>query len=112
MPSLDAKLAQHAAGVRFEHLSPQAIEAAKIFLLDSIGVGVAGGSTPEVTPLLSAVSQWGEGANVTLWGRRVKLTASQAVLVNAYQVHCQEFDCLHECYSMCMASKMGALPSR
>lgn len=96
MPSLDAKLAQHAAGVRFEHLSPQAIEAAKIFLLDSIGVGVAGGSTPEITPLLTAVSQWGEGANVTLWGRRAKLTATQAVLVNAYQVHCQEFDCLHE----------------
>ena len=96
MSSLDATLAQHAAGVRFEHLSPEAIEAAKIFLLDSIGVGVAGSSTPEVTPLLSAVSKWGEGANVTLWGRRAKLTASQAVLVNAYQVHCQEFDCLHE----------------
>ena len=96
MASLDFSLAQHAASVRFEHLSPAAIEAAKIFLLDSLGVGVAGGSTPEVTPLLSAVSQWGEGARVTLWGRRTKLTATQAVLVNAYQMHCQEFDCLHE----------------
>ena len=96
MTSLDFSLAQHAAGVRFEHLSSQAIDAAKIFLLDSLGVGVAGGSTPEITPLLSAVSQWGDGTNVTLWGRRVKLTATQAVLVNAYQLHCQEFDCLHE----------------
>jgi aconitate decarboxylase len=96
MTSLDATLAQHVAGVRFEHLSPQAIESAKIFLLDSIGVGVAGGSTPEITPLLFAVRQWGQGANVTLWGRKNRLTATQAVLVNAYQVHCQEFDCLHE----------------
>ena len=96
MSSLDAKLAEHAAGVRFEHLSPQAIEAAKIFLLDTIGVGVAGGSTSEVTPLLSAVGQWGTGNEVSLWGRRSTLTATQAVLVNAYQVHCQEFDCLHE----------------
>lgn len=96
MPSLDAKLARHAAGVRFEQLSPQAIEAAKIFLLDSIGVGIAGGSTPEIKPLLAAVSQWGEGAPVVLWGRQATLTATQAVLVNAYQVHCQEFDCLHE----------------
>jgi len=96
MSSLDAKLAEHAAGVRFEHLSPQAIEAAKIFLLDTIGVGVAGGSTLEVTPLLSAVGQWGTGNEVSLWGRRSTLTATQAVLVNAYQVHCQEFDCLHE----------------
>jgi aconitate decarboxylase len=96
MPSLDAKLAEHAAGVRFEHLSPQAIESAKIFLLDTIGVGVAGGSTTEVTPLLSAVGKWGTGNEVSLWGRRSTLTATQAVLVNAYQVHCQEFDCLHE----------------
>lgn len=96
MSSLDAKLAEHAAGVRFEHLSPQAIEAAKIFLLDTIGVGIAGGSTLEVAPLLSAVSQWGSGHEVSLWGRRSTLTATQAVLVNAYQVHCQEFDCLHE----------------
>ncbi len=96
MTSLDAKLAQHVASVRFDQLSPQVIEAAKIFLLDSIGVGVAGGSTPEIKPLLAAVSQWGQGANVALWGRKNRLTASQAVLVNAYQVHCQEFDCLHE----------------
>ncbi len=96
MSSLDAKLAEHAAGVRFEHLSPQAIEAAKTFLLDTIGVGIAGGSTSEVSPLLSAVCQWGTGNEVSLWGRRSTLTATQAVLVNAYQVHCQEFDCLHE----------------
>lgn len=96
MPSLDAKLARHVAGVRFEQLSSKAIESAKIFLLDSIGVGVAGGSTPEIAPLLDAVSQWGQGANVTLWGRKNRLNATQAVLVNAYQVHCQEFDCLHE----------------
>lgn len=96
MLSLDAKLALHAAGIRFEHLPPEVIDKAKIFLLDTLGVGVAGGSTPEVTPLLSAVSRWGEGGQVTLWGRRSKLTASQAVLINAYQAHCQEFDCLHE----------------
>lgn len=96
MMSLDAQLAQHAANVRVEQLSPLAIEAAKIFLLDSLGVGVAGGSTPEITPLLSAVAKWGAGIEVALWGRRSKLTMPQAVLVNAYQVHCQEFDCLHE----------------
>lgn len=96
MLSLDAKLAQHSASVRAEQLSPEAIENAKIFLLDSIGVGIAGGSTPEITPLLAAVSQWGTGHEITLWGRKTRLSATQAVLVNAYQVHCQEFDCLHE----------------
>lgn len=94
--SLDFLLAQHAAGVRYEQLSPQAIANAKIFLLDTLGVGISGGSTPEIAPLLSAVSRWGVGEETSLWGRRKKLTPTQAVLVNAYQVHCQEFDCLHE----------------
>ena len=94
--SLDLLLAQHVAGVRFEQISPQAIANAKIFLLDTLGVGISGGSTPEIAPLLSAVGRWGAGEEVSLWGRRTKLTPTQAVLVNAYQVHCQEFDCLHE----------------
>lgn len=96
MPTLDALLAKHAAEVRFEHLPPEVLNTAKIFLLDTLGVGIAGGSTPEIAPLLAAVSRWGTGQAVTLWGRRATLPPVQAVLVNAYQVHCQEFDCLHE----------------
>ena len=94
MPSLDAKLARHAAGVRFEQLSPEAIEAAKIFLLDSLGVGVAGGSTPEITPLLAAVSQWGEGAPVTLWGRQATLTATQAAAATRVLLLVRGYACM------------------
>ena len=96
MPTLDALLAKHAAQVRFKHLPPEVLNAAKIFLLDTLGVGIAGGSTPEMAPLLAAVGGWGTGQDVTLWGRRHKVAPMQAVLLNAYQVHCQEFDCLHE----------------
>lgn len=42
MSSLDLQLAEHAASVRFENLSAAAIERAKIFTLDTIGVGLAG----------------------------------------------------------------------
>ncbi|MFM7010504.1 MAG: MmgE/PrpD family protein [Betaproteobacteria bacterium] len=96
MSSLDLQLAEHAASVRFENLSAAAIERAKIFTLDTIGVGIAGGSTPEIAPLLQAVQGWGDTQEVGLWGTRRKLSPGQAVLLNAYQIHCQEFDCLHE----------------
>lgn len=96
MSSLDLQLAEHAASVRFESLSAAAIERAKIFILDTIGVGLAGGSTPEIAPLLQAVQGWGDTQQVGLWGTRRKFRPGQAVLLNAYQIHCQEFDCLHE----------------
>ena len=96
MSSLDLQLAEHAASVRFEDLPAAAIECAKVFTLDTIGVGIAGGSTPEIAPLLQAVRGWGEGQQVGVWGSRRKLNPGQAVLLNAYQIHCQEFDCLHE----------------
>ena len=70
MSSLDLQLAEHAASVRFENLSAAAIERAKVFTLDTIGVGIAGGSTPEIAPLLQAVQGWGEGQQVGVWGSR------------------------------------------
>ena len=96
MPSLDLQLARHASALTFDSLTPHAIERAKVFLLDTLGVGIAGGSTPEIQPLLKAVRSWGEGAEVSVWGTNLKLPRGQAVLVNAYQIHCQEYDCLHE----------------
>jgi 2-methylcitrate dehydratase PrpD len=96
MESLDLQLARHASTLTFESLTLEAIERAKVFLLDTLGVGIAGGSTPEIQPLLKAVRSWGEGAEVSVWGTDFKLPRGQAVLVNAYQIHCQEYDCLHE----------------
>ena len=53
------------------------IDRAKIFTLDTIGVGLAGGSTPEITPLLRAVQGWGDGQQVGLWGTRRKLSSAR-----------------------------------
>ena len=96
MQNLDEILARHAAAVRFADLTPQTIERAKVFVLDTIGVGIAGGSTPEIQPLLKAVKGWGAGTDVAVWGTSQKLSTGQAILLNAYQIHCQEYDCLHE----------------
>jgi len=96
MKTLDMRLAEHAATLKYEQLPAQAIEKAKIFILDSLGVGVAGGSVPETQALLETVRHWGDGQSVSVWGQSHRLPMGQGIMMNAFQIHCQEFDCLHE----------------
>ena len=96
MPSLSERFAAHVAGLHFEDLPADALAQAKVFILDTLGVGIAGSSAPGSEELLSAVRGWGQGAEATLWGRAERLPAGAAALVNGYAVHCQEFDCVCE----------------
>lgn len=89
-------LAELAAGVRFETLPPHAVAAAKTFILDTIGVGVAGRSGPRVRELAETLASWGTGEEATAWGCARRLPAAAAAVVNGYQIHALEFDCVHE----------------
>lgn len=89
-------LAELVARSRFEDLSPQAVQSAKTFLLDTLGCGVAGSSAPKVDALVGAVSAWGAGEQATVWGETRKIPAPQAALINGYQIHALEWDCVHE----------------
>jgi 2-methylcitrate dehydratase PrpD len=77
-------------------LPAPAVAAAKVFLLDTLGVGVAGATAQGADQVLAAASRWGAGAEATVWGTGTRLPAPQAALVNGFQVHAQEYDCLHE----------------
>ena len=88
--------ATHVAQARFEDLPPAAITAAKIFILDTLGVGLAGSNGPRAPDLASAQSLAGEGQAARVWGNGTRLPAPAAALCNAYQAHCSEFDCVHE----------------
>jgi aconitate decarboxylase len=83
------------------HMSPAtvptyAMDAAKTFVLDSIGVALAGATHPDSPTLLAAVHGWGQGEDAHVWGSQVTLPAPSAALVNAFHIHNQEFDCVHE----------------
>ncbi len=71
-------------------------EAARIFLLDGLAVGVAGMAHTARAGLHSAVRGWGAGEEARLWGDGAKLPASQAAFMNAFQAHALEFDATHE----------------
>jgi aconitate decarboxylase len=71
-------------------------DAAKKFLFDSLGVALAGTSVPQSQILLKQVRSWGQGADARVWGGDERLPAPSAALINAFNIHNQEFDCVHE----------------
>lgn len=90
------RFAAHALETRFEDLSPQAVEAAKTFILDSLGVGIAGSSAAGADGLLTVAAGWSVRPQAQVWGRSTRLSAPSAAFMNAWQMHNQEYDCLHE----------------
>lgn len=90
------QLAEHVMRTRYEDLSPEALRACKTFLLDSFGVGVAGSWEPWAGKLAKLAGRWGSGDDAPVWVHGTRLPATSAALVNAFQVHGLEFDCVHD----------------
>ena len=90
------RFAAHVAAVRFDRLPEPAIAAAKIWILDTLGVGIAGSSAAGMDAVRAAAGTWGNGDEATVWGTSQRVPAPTAAFVNGTQVHNQEFDCLHE----------------
>ena len=89
-------LAELVASTSYDALPQRAIDSAKRFILDTLGVGVAGSSGPRVRELIDSAASWGSGEEATVWANGRKLPAGAAALANAYQIHALEFDCVHE----------------
>jgi aconitate decarboxylase len=87
---------EHATQTRFADLPSEAVRAAKIFMLDTLGVGIAGSSEPMARELVRAQHHWGDASVARVWGLGASMSAPAAAMCNAYQVHSGEFDCLHE----------------
>ena len=95
-PTVSEILADRVGRSRPRDLSAQAVEATKIFILDTIGVGLAGARTPESRSLVETAREWGGRGPASVWGRNVSLPAWAAAIANSHQAHCLEFDCVHE----------------
>ena len=91
-----ASFADHVVRTRFQDLPSDAIKAAKIFILDTFGVGTAGSSGPMACDLVDMQETWGHRGEARVWGNGKRLPAPAAAMCNAYQVHNAEFDCVHE----------------
>jgi 2-methylcitrate dehydratase PrpD len=88
--------AAHVTRTRYADLSPSAVRAAKTFLLDTLGVALAGSSGANVQTVRDLALGWGPGDEASEWLGGQRMSAGSAAIVNAYLIHCLEFDCVHE----------------
>jgi 2-methylcitrate dehydratase PrpD len=95
-PLAAERFARHALDTRFDHLSDDAIVQAKVFILDTLGVGISGSTAGGADGLRRAAGSWGAGEEAIVWGRQGRVPAPAAALLNGFQIHCQEYDCVHE----------------
>lgn len=92
----ELRLANHVAQAHYEDLPAHTVERAKTFIADTISVGMAGTTVPEAQTLLQTLKTSDPGGLVTVWGTDTSLSAPTAIMANAFNVHCQEYDCVHE----------------
>ena len=90
------RLARHVAGARHTAFPPDVVLAVKTFVLDTLGVGVAGSGDPLSARIAETVAGWGAAEEATVWGTGQRLPAQGAAFVNAFQIHCLEYDSVHE----------------
>jgi aconitate decarboxylase len=83
---------------RDEDLPAEAVGAATVFFLDTVGVACAGRLAPKLQELTDISARWGQpgAGGASIWGMGVKAPAPVAALANGYQCHALEYDCVYE----------------
>lgn len=82
---------------RASHRLPTPVRVAARHLLDdTLAVGAAGATAPGAGEVLRAARGWGEGRDARLLASDLRMPAAAAAFVNAFQIHCLEWDAVHE----------------
>ena len=93
------QLINRVAAMSANDLPVSAVEAARTFLLDTLVVGAAGSCNEASDNIAAAAARWQGGAagNCRILGRSgLAMSPHSAALVNGFQIHCLEWDGLHE----------------
>jgi aconitate decarboxylase len=93
---LAQRLVEHAVSTRCDRLPADALAATRTFVLDTLGVALSGARVPMVATLKDAAARWGRGEGARIWGTGEPVPAQTAAFINGYQIHNQEWDCVHE----------------
>ena len=91
-----SKIASHVERVGAHGVPAAARSAAITFIADTLAVGIAGLSAPWRREILDMLSSIGGPDESTVFGSGERLPLVHAAMLNAYQIHNQEFDCVHE----------------
>ncbi|WP_374759546.1 MmgE/PrpD family protein [Elioraea sp.] len=80
-PDAERTLLRHVLETPDDAIPPPARAAARVFVLDTLAVGVAGTGHENQPGMIAAASRWGTGSEATVWGQGTCLPAAQAAFV-------------------------------
>lgn len=95
-PDAIEAFADHVVATPFEAIPADALRAAKTYLLDSLGVGVAGTRASYVDEWISGYRDAVPGPGGRIWGLGGSLPTPAAAAINGFLIHNSEYDCVHE----------------
>ena len=90
--TVTATMARWAEGLRFEHLSADAVYQAKRFLLDSLGCALGGYQQHDVKIALEVLEEIAAPGSATVIGTGEKLDAVSASLANGLMIRCMDYN--------------------
>lgn len=89
-------LAKHSVNAQRLSLDQDTTERASMILLDALTVGIAGSNATYADAIHRIAPSWGMGGPCRVLGRGDGFPAQTSAFLNGYQIHGQEFDCVHE----------------
>jgi len=92
MATISQQIAAWAAKARYEDLSPEAVQAAKTILYDSLGCALGGSKTHDVAIMRDYLQEKGGAEEATVIGTGYKLPASETALLNALMVRALDYN--------------------
>lgn len=87
-----ARMAEFYAGLSWTSLPAATVHRAKLHLLDTVGVAIAGASSPEARRARAAIADLGGSGTSAVWGTDVATSATDAALANGVAAHALELD--------------------
>ncbi|MGD0693566.1 MAG: MmgE/PrpD family protein [Terriglobia bacterium] len=90
--TITAKMAQWAAGLKFEHLSQEAAYQAKRFLLDSLGCALGGYRQHDVRIMLDTLKEIAGPGPATVIGSGDRVDPVSAALANALMIRVMDYN--------------------
>ena len=84
MATAGERFAAHVKRTRVQDLPAHAVAAAKVFILDTLGVGISGSTAAGAEPLLQSARSWGAAPEAQVWGRGDRLPAPAAEIGRAH----------------------------
>lgn len=89
-------IASHLVALTFSDLPRSAVEAARLNLLDTIGVAIAGATAPGCREVARMVLDNYAGSQSHVWGTGRMATSAEAALANGTMSHALDFDDTHD----------------